>query len=135
MSKARMEGVWGSFLLHEDLESNLSMLSLESSDGLRAVGEPMLGRKSQCGLLSPQKGWAVYLEWPELLPTQPTLPKSVQVLKPALFKHLLSTEHTREEAKASRPLLAYEKYNKGSWAQQLGSYAEAAGTAPVGTVA
>lgn len=91
------------------------MWTLESTEGMDSIS----GMASQ----------------PELLPTQPTLPKSVQVLKPALFKHLLSTEHTREEAKASRPLLAYEKYNKGSWAQQLGSYAEAAGTAPVGTVA
>lgn len=60
-------------------------------------------------------------------PFHPTPYKSVRVLKPALFRLLLSTEHTREEAKASETL-AYEKYNKGDWVQQLGSYAEAAGT-------
>lgn len=87
------------------------MWTLESTEGMGSVS----GMASQ----------------PELLPTQPTLPKSVRVLKPALLRHLLSTEHTREEAKALEPL-AYEKYNKGNWVQQLGNCAEAAGTGSSG---
>lgn len=95
------------------------------------MGELLLGSKGQCGL---QKGWAVCLEWPPSLNFLPSLPLArgvrkepysepfppsppqvaVQVPKPAFFRHLLSAEHTREEARASEPL-PYEKYNKENW--------------------
>lgn len=124
------------------------MLSLEGSNGLKTMGELLLGSKGQCGL---RKGWAVCLEWPPSLnflpspplargvrkepysgPFPPNPPQvAVQVPKPAFFRHLFSAEHTREEAGASEPL-PYEKYNKKNWMQQLGSRAEAAGKSSSG---
>lgn len=47
------------------------MLRMEGSNGLKAMGELLLGSKGQCGL---QKGWAVCLEWPSNLNFLPSPP-------------------------------------------------------------